>query len=477
MSSPLSAAPSVRRLRSSFSVGALALSGAMLLGALGVQLLDAAMSLPLASRFASALLGVLAALCFVRATYRDANLFLFSPGFWLAVTVLFYFVLKGLSLWVKDEVTPSLVTVLWLTAVFLLCYGVGYSLTDTALRDGRRSANTPTWDVAIPRGGEWALLVVFGMFKLLGISLMARSGGGDALEVAAATQNAGAGYLYKIPFAANVICFALLREWVRHRRARSAAGMALLLYLVEAILNTSRLSIIILVLTLAFLIHRYRRPLSLKLLGVVCLPLVVVVVLFGYARNVEVGSAGAYVEAARVLVDEPALVSDLFLSRLDMLPEMEMAIDLMQSRALPALDGGSYVWSLTHSIPRTVWETKPLLTAALVTSHTHPGEFEAGVNIFPSLVVEGLLNFGIAGVLLNGLALGFVARQFERLLDSERLVPAVWGLSLLTFPMGLFNEGVHSNYVASILYTAFISWMLYRILLLIGALRRVRHRT
>lgn len=43
-----------------------------------------------------------------------------------------------------------------------------------------------------------------------------------------------------------------------------------------------------------------------------------------------------------------------------------------------------------HSIPRSLWEGKPLLTAALVTSQTHPGAFTDGLNIFSPIIVDEL---------------------------------------------------------------------------------------
>lgn len=452
--------------------GAYLLASAVLLVAtMLAQLFDAGGS-ELRTDFLVALGSLLATMVFVRSLYVRAADFLFSPSFWLLVTFLFYFVLKALDMAGKDAVTPTLVKALWLCTLFLVTYGVVYAWTDAGLR--ARAAPRTRFEVVIPQGAEWTLLIIYAGFKLLGIALLASAGGGDALEVSAVTQNAGAAYLYRIPAVGNVILLALLFNAFKNNCGWTVMALALAAYLIEAVLSTSRLSLVMVVLWTAFLYHRYRHPISLGRVALIGVPLVLVVVLFGYARNIEVGSAAAYVEAASALAEEPTLVSDLFLQRMDMLPEVVIALDLHQAGVLPDLHGGSYAYAFMHSIPRSLWEDKPLLTAALVTSQTHPGAFADGVNIFPSIIVEGYLNLALAGVILSGALVGFFSRQLERAIAADRLVPSVWALTMFTFPMALFNEGVHSNFTGALLYTTALNAVLYQILLLFGALKRRR---
>lgn len=421
--------------------------------------------------FISAMAGIFSALLLVRSTYLDKNQFLFSSGFWLCATVLFYFVLKAWDLWLQDESSKHIEIVLWMTASFLVSHCLAYAWTDHRLK------TTPTVsvcrnDIAIPLDKLWILLTVYLAFKLFGIVLLTYAGGGDALELAAATQNAGAAYLYKIPLVGNVIFLGLLRNAIKTNLGWKYTTVALLVYLMEAVLATSRLSIVMLVLWAAFLYHRYRRPLSLSWLSLFGVPLVGLVVLFGYARNIEVGSLNAYLDSAQILFNEPQLITDLFMARLDMLPEIEMGLDLYLNGTLKSLDGASYFYAFAHSIPRNLWEAKPPLTAALVTAQTHPAAFADGVNIFPSIILEGLLNLSFPGVLASGLLVGYLSRHYERALNSERLLPTTWALSLFTFPMGLVNEGFHSNFTGNLLYTTALMALLYRFLLLIGALER-----
>ncbi|MGR6775090.1 O-antigen polymerase [Sphaerotilus sulfidivorans] len=450
----------------------LGLGVATLVATLLMQLLVCG-SNALQTEFLVALGTLWAMMLFVRGLYIRAERFLFSPTFWLLINFLFYFVLKSLDISEKDGLTPTLVRVLWLCTLFLMIYGVTYALTNAWLRGSGAARAQPRVEVLIPKRALWLLLAIYGCFKLFGIALLAVAGGGDALEVSAATQNAGAAYLFRIPTVGNIILLGLMFNAFKNNRGWTVTGLALVFYLFEALLSTSRLSLVLVVMWSSFLYHRYRHPISLWHLALIGCPLILVVVLFGYARNIEVGSVAAYAEAAVILTEQPILVSDLFLQRMDMLPEMVEALNLHEAGVLPDLYGGSYVYTFMHSIPRSLWEEKPLLTAALVTSETHPGAFADGVNIFPSIIVEGYLNLALAGVVISGILVGFLSRQLERAIDADRLVPSVWALSMLTFPMALFNEGFHSNFTGGLLYSTALSAVLYQILLLIGA---VKHR-
>jgi len=418
-------------------------------------------------------LGMLCSAMFmVRALYARADRFMLSPTFWLLVTFFFYFVLKSLDWWAKDLVTPTLVEALWLCSLFLAAYGVVYAVTDARLRGAAVRAHRG--EQVIAPGASWTLLAVCSVFKLVGIALFASAGGGDVLEVAAATQNAGAAYLYRLPAIGNIIFLALLFDSFKNNRNWNITLLALALYLLEAVLSTSRLALIMVVMWSAFLYHRYRHPISLMRVALISLPLVLVLVLFGYARNIEVGSVSAYAEAAAALAAEPMLISDLFMQRMDMLPELVAALDLQRAGTLPELHGASYVYAFLHAVPRSIWESKPLLTAALATSETHPASFADGVNIFPSIIFEGVMNLSYAGVALSGALIAFLCRQLERAIEADRLVPSVWALSQLTFPMALFNEGVHSNYTGNLLYVTALTALLYKALKAGGLIQRRR---
>lgn len=452
---------------------ALLITAAMLIMTLLAQLFDVGDN-TLDTGYLVALGALCSSMFLARALYMRAERFLFSPTFWLVVTFLFYFVLKSLDLWVKDLLTPTLVEAMWLGTLFLFTYSTAYAWVDARIRSRVVGRGDSPREMVISPSANWALLVVYAGFKLLGIALFASAGGGDVLEVSAVTQNAGAAYLYRIPNVGNIVFLALLYNAFKHNRGWIVALLALTLYLAEAVLSTSRLSLVLVVMWSAFLYHRYRHPISLWRVALIGSPLVLVVVLFGYARNLEVGSAAAYYEAAGVLIKQPSLISDLFLQRMDMLPHLAEALDLLRAGVFPDLNGASYVYALLHSVPRSLWEAKPLLTAALATSETHPASFADGVNIFPSILFEGMANLSYVGVVFSAVLIAFLSRQMERAVEADRLVPSVWALSLLTFPMALFNEGIHSNFTGNLLYLTALTVLLYQALKVFGLIRRRR---
>ena len=444
----------------------LMIAGTMLVLTLLAPLFDVGGS-ALGTYYLVALGALCSSMLLVRALYVRAERFLFSPSFWLMVTFLFYFVLKSLDLWSKDLLTPTYVEALWLGTLFLVTYAAVYAWVDSRVRRRRAAIVRSSKDMVITPKASWGLLAVYTGFKLLGVALVATVGG-DGLEVSAATQNAGAAYLYRIPAVGNIIFLALLFDAFKYRRGWTVVMLALALYLTDAVLSTSRLSLVLVVMWSAFLYHRYRHPISLWRVALIGSPLVLVVVLFGYARNLEVGSAAAYAEAASVLLEQPSLISDLFLQRMDMLPELVAGLDLQRAGVLPDLNGASYIYAFLHSVPRSLWENKPLLTAALVTSENHPLAFADGVNMFPSIILEGILNFGYMGIIFSGALIALLNRLLERAVDSNNFILNVWALSVLTFPMGLFNEGVHSNFTGNIIYMTAITAFLYFILKYLG---------
>jgi oligosaccharide repeat unit polymerase len=429
-------------------------------GALVLGLWDASVSTPWWVEYATAILPLVGALALVRCVYPSNAAYLFSAGFWLSTTVLFYVLLKSVDLIVQDEDLDRLNSTIWAVSLFMFPSVLGYRWANGHIAK-KAVAALPKPDVFLtPQSRVW-LLAVFVAFKVFGMALVL-SASGNVLEVAAATQNNGAAYLYKIPLAANAIFLLIMFDSFRNRRGWGITALAAGIFLVEAVISTSRLSIVMAVLWAAFLYHRYYKPIKISTVALIGAPLVIVIALFGYARNIEVGSWEAYLEAFSVLSANPALLSDLFLARLDMLPEMTRGLTLYENGNLPSLAGGSYIYMFLHAVPRNIWESKPLLTAALLTSITHPGAFEDGVNIFPSIVIEALINFGWPGILLIGAVVGALCARYENALYSDRAIPTTWALTFFTFPMGLFNEGFHSNFTGNLLYTTAVIFLLLK---------------
>lgn len=420
-------------------------------GASILALWDASVATPWWVEYAVAMLPLIGGLALIRYAYPSNAAYLFSTGFWLSTTVIFYILLKSLNLLAQEENVDRMNATIWAVTLFLFPFVLGYHVSSGSIFRKSPIAE-PAPDVVMTSSSRFWLLAVFVAFKLFGVAL-SLSASGNVLEVAAATQNNGAAYLYKIPLAANALFLLILFDSFKNKQGWRIAAIAAAIFLVEAIIATSRLSIVMAALWTAFLYHRYHKPIKILTVAMIGIPLVVVIALFGYARNIGVGSWEAYLEAFSVLSANPALLSDLFLARLDMLPEMMEGMTLYDNGNLPSLSGGSYIYMFLHAVPRNIWESKPLLTAALITSITHPGAFEDGVNIFPSIIIESLINFGWPGIMLIGLVVGLLCAKYEKALYSGRAIPTTWALTFFTFPMGLFNEGFHSNFTGNLLYT------------------------
>ena len=389
-----------------------------------------------------------------------ARNFLFSCAFWVTVTFLFYIVLK--ALYTIDEIDPGLLQkALALSWLFLGGYFIGQFIWPSI--PIMRPLSQPY--TSLPRPSSylyrWLILSFYG-FKLLNWALMFLVGGGStALEVSAATQNQGASYLFKIPTLANASYFIILLFSYKYGKFKRSALLMTLWIIAEAVLGAGRYTLVTTILINLLLYHMYVRPLRLLYLSLLVPPLVFVISLLGYVRNIEIGSAAVYYDALNVFFDEGNLILYLFMSRLDMLPQMTQALSLAELNQIKFEGGMSYIYSLLHAIPRNLWVDKPPLTAAYVTGLVNPGAYSDGVNIFPSIMLEAYINFLWVGAMIIGIVIAGMSALYDKVLRQGCLRNQAFALMAFTFPMSLINEGLHSNIVASLIYlfVLYIIWL------------------
>lgn len=418
------------------------------------------------------MLAPLVPLLAIAAGYGSWREYLFSAGFWLLIAVLFYICIKAFAMYNAgqgDRLRQPLVAV----TLFLLGYAATCSLLRPLLsaRSHQSSSDFQPRHVLRPEGLS-VVLAMFVGFKVFGTALVLSTGGGDILSVAAETQNEGAGYLYRLPFMANPLYLFVLHEAYRSRKWYLPSAAMTMLTFAEGVYTGSRYQIIILLFWNLYLYHRYVRPVSLFTLALLSPAVVFVIVIFGYARNIELGDLTVLLESVEYLAENSELIFMLFMERLDMLPQMASAFRLHELNQLPTLYGASYIYFVLHAIPRSIWPDKPPLTAALVTAEVNPGPFSDGVLVYPSIVLEGMLNLGWGGVLIAGFATGVLSVVYDRMLVSGTLLKTTWAMLFFTFPMGLFVEGVHSNYVANIMYVSVLYAMLVALLVGLGSIER-----
>ncbi|STR45485.1 O-antigen polymerase [Iodobacter fluviatilis] len=394
--------------------------------------------------------GLILSLLFICLQYSSMNDFLFSSGFWYSVVIVFYIILKSLSMLDYGEaLIPSLVMVL----VFNFFYIFGFFFT-------KRKKNGIKKKIVVFNDFKLTTFCffVFVLFKVLIIFLMVLFAGDAStiLEQSAATQNQGMAYLFRLSAFSTIAYYYLVYFYYTQKKFGRIVFILTLFIFVESIYSASRLQLVMLAFIHLFMFHRFVRPVSVVTLLIVSPLLIFIISYFGYVRNIEIGGVDVYKKAFEFVINDSSIIYDLFMARLDVLPMMVESIKLYDYGEIKNLWGGSYVYSILHFIPRGIWSDKPLLTAAYVTSHVYPNSFVDGVNIFPSVFIESFINLNYLGVCLIGLLIGSSSKIYDQYLDGTRPLVFIWALLFFTYPMGIVNEGVHSNYVANVLYFSFL---------------------
>ena len=405
----------------------------------------------------SYLWAILAVMALIASNAMTANQFLFSCSFWVTVEFLFYIVLKALAV-SGDLDAASFHKALLASLLFLAGYLLGQMVwpMQSLLRPQPYARLA-----ASPRLYRW-LVFTFISFKLLNLFLLVALGGGEtALEVSQETQNQGASYLFKLPTLALASYFLLLLFAYKHGHFRRTAFAMTAWILFEGVLGAARYSMVTTVLINLLLYHLYVRPLRITYLLIVSPFLVFVITFFGFVRNIELANAAVYASALSTFLEERELMFKLFMSRLDMLPQMTEAFRLDALHLLKNEGGLSYIYSFVHAVPRNFWPNKPPLTAAYVTEQVNPGAFADGVNIFPSIMLEAYINLLWIGPILIGIFIAKLSSLYDRALFTGSLRTQAMALIAFTFPMGLINEGIHSNIFATLLYLGgiYIAWL------------------
>lgn len=436
--------------RNSFRTRLLRFATALFVGCC-YMLLDYGVSNSHEKLTAALLLAIGGLMALVAANTGSAPRFLFSCAFWVTIEFFFYIILKAVA--IANEIEPGpLQMALLASFLFLAGFLLGQWLWPI-----RSLAGAPTVKArdGAPHGTRlyWWLVLSFIGFKLLLLFLLTTVDAGDtALDVSRATQNQGAAYLFKIPTLAQGSYFLVLLFAYKHGLYRRTAVVMTLWILFEGVIGAARYSLITTILINLLLCHLYIHPVRLSMLALIAPPLVFLVTFFGYVRNIELANTEVYAAALSKFSEERELMLQLFMSRLDMLPQMAEAFRMDQVGLLKNEAGMSYVYSLLHAIPRNLWEAKPPLTAAYVTELVNPFVFADGVNIYPSIMLEAYMNFLWPGALIIGVVIAWMCRVYEQALLFGSLRAQAFALLAFTFPMGLINEGIHSNIFASLIY-------------------------
>ena len=419
-------------------------------------------------------LAILSLLAFNFTAIYTPRTYLFSSGFWTALFFAFYFVLKSTEYFDEPE-NPWVVAALMYCSIFLVFFNASYLLSS----HGQRPQPSPE-RFTVKSGRRLAITctIIFIASKVLNYLAVAAvvPGGYNQVELAQSTQNEGMAYIFRAFSIGQFALLMLMAFYFIHRRHGAYLLACIAVYLLDAAGSASRGGLIVLILSVFYLYDRYVKRISPLWLVAIAPVLIFIVSFFGYARSIEIGSVDVYLDAFRYFLGDSEMIWRLFMGRLDLLPTVANALLAHASGELPQLWGSSYVGILTHFIPRNLWPSKPPLTAAYMTAAVLPDNFAAGVLVYPTMVLEGFLNFGYVGIALSGAFAGYLSHRYDRWMSSRRLGPTFFYLAFFTFPMGLIAEGIHSNFVAFSLYSVALLWILLEMLYLTGALKRVSHR-
>ena len=116
--------------------------------------------------------------------------------------------------------------------------------------------------------------------------------------------------------------------------------------------------------------------------------------------------------------------------------------------------GYQFLSAFLFFIPRKIWEGKPVSTGQLVGEHLIDNYEFTYSNLSNPMVSEGYVNFGIIGVILLAIALGYAIVYFLTWLHSHILIKKImafyFAIHLLFFLRGDFANGF-SYYVGTLI--------------------------
>jgi len=318
------------------------------------------------------------------------------------------------------------------------------------------------WLIAKPQHFVWLcifIVIVTRILELFAIKLFVGEQY-SALEYSAASQNMGMAYLFKFFAVGRFAYLALLCFSYKERKYLKMAFFATLMQIFFAVQDANRAWIIIVIMINFFMYDKYVKKVNYAYCIFVVPVFVFIISFFGYVRDFEVGGLDFYLDTLGIFFQNIDLALMLFMNRMDILPTLTSAADCYFLDKFDFLYGSSYLNSILHFVPRSIWSDKPLLTAAYVTSITNPGAFSDGVNYYCTVFWEGFLNLFYLGPILSGFLVGALSRYYDRLMQSSGNGSVFVYVIFFTFPMGLVNEGFHSNYIGGVIYNLFLLFFL-----------------
>lgn len=387
--------------------------------------------------------------------------FLFSTNFWFLVVVDFYFLLKSLEMYLYHLNDAYYYRTLLEVIIFSFFFLLGYFFNVKNSLSKR--------EIVIKK--ERLFLIIIILANVLGMILseiLLRIFGGntsDLITNVQNTQNAGVTYFFRMLAFFQSGNNLLIVFGIALKKFNKSYKILLALLFLNNIITASRSGIIFLIFTLMYLTYKYKKKYSL-LLPILLVPfLIFIVAFFGIVRNGNIGDYEFYLTTFDYMMKNKRFVFSIFMNRMDLLPMMVEAVKKIDEAEISLLFGKSYVYMFLHSIPRSLWSAKPLLTSTKITKIVYPNLYRDGVSVYSSIIVEGYMNLKTVGVIISGVVSGILSRYVNKFHQSKNILSTYIYLALFTFPMGLINEGFHSNYFSGLIITMFLLYIYIYILI------------
>ena len=376
--------------------------------------------------------------------------FLLSAHFYFVAVCTLYFTLKLIELVFVNGYSDALSDSIRIVILFSCAYLVGSIC--------KIKNDFSKYDVIIVNKKYFYIVVLFGMllnfFASIALNHIFVSEGANYLDRIGSTQNNGVTYFFRLSnfFASGNLIFLIYSGGAMRFQLKYYRMFFLFLLFYWVLVNVSRSGIINLGLMLLYIrIYFQEKKISFTGLLSIFILFIFIVSFFGIIRNFDDFNLQNINIVLEMFFDEPAGIFYFFMNRLDLLPMVEKSLAMVDEGYISLTYGMSYIYTFLHAIPRNLWEAKPLLTSALVTSKVYPNLYLDGVSIYPTIMVEGYMNLKYAGVVFSGFLTGILSSWFNIFHLRKNIFNTLIYFSFFAFPMGLLNEGFHSNYFSGVL--------------------------
>jgi oligosaccharide repeat unit polymerase len=198
-------------------------------------------------------------------------------------------------------------------------------------------------------------------------------------------------------------------------------GLSLPVLLIEFLLSGSKSALILPVMAFLIIRHYCYRKLNWKTLSALS-AIVLIVFAAGYAYRSTGSQSTQFQREFTSYYQDPGSLLETFVGRFYGTDSFAIALDAVRN-GQPLMMGRSLVDLFTWYIPRWLWPEKPISFAIIFGQTYMPNSPGAGEVFYsPSLPGEIYLDFGLLGLPIGGMIIGYLLRYISRRTIEARLL-------------------------------------------------------